>query len=224
MKNNIISIKYGESVLPENAVFQGGDKNKAWHIDFILYLIQTANRMILIDAGCETMPGFEMKNFDGTVNALKNAGFDYESITDVIITHSHHDHIECVGYFENATIYIQKDEYESGKGYLKNNINIKLFKDEQIVCDGVKIVKIGGHSKGSCIVEIENEDECIVVVGDECYSHKCFTEKIPTGSSNDIKKSVEFIEKYSCGKYTLMFCHDKKILRKEDKNESNTCK
>ena len=28
MKNNIISIKYGESVLSENAVFQGGDKNK----------------------------------------------------------------------------------------------------------------------------------------------------------------------------------------------------
>ena len=40
MKNNIISIKYGESVLPENAVFQGGDKNTSLHIGFILYLIK----------------------------------------------------------------------------------------------------------------------------------------------------------------------------------------
>ena len=74
IKNNIISIEYGEYVLPENAVFQGGDKNTSWHIDFILYLIKTPNRIILVDAGCETMPGFKMKNFNGTVNALKNSG------------------------------------------------------------------------------------------------------------------------------------------------------
>ena len=221
INNEIISVKYGESVLPENVVFQGGDKEKVWHIDFILYLIKTADRLILVDAGCETMPGFEMKNFDGTVKALKKTGFDCESITDVIITHAHHDHIECAGYFEKATIHIQEDEYESGKRYLKNNINIKTFKDEQIVCNGVKIIRIGGHSKGSCIVEIENGDECIAIMGDECYSHKCITEKIPTGSSEYIEKSVEFIKKYSSGKYTLLFCHDEKVLRKDYEYESN---
>ena len=48
INKEIISIKYGESVLPENVVFQGGDKEKVWHIDFILYLIKIAEYLTFV--------------------------------------------------------------------------------------------------------------------------------------------------------------------------------
>lgn len=56
-----------------------------------------------------------MKNFIGTIKALYNINILPEDITDVIITLSHHDHIECVKYFKNSIIHIEKDEYEIGK-------------------------------------------------------------------------------------------------------------
>ena len=153
-KLEIIPIEYGKSVLPESMIFQGGAADKFRPIVFMIYLIKTENRFILVDAGCETMPGFDMRDFIGPVKALEKLNIKPEDITDVIITHAHHDHIECVSRFKNAVIYIQSDEYESGKGYFADGMDIKLFNDEVQICSDVKAIKIGGHSKGSCVVEI----------------------------------------------------------------------
>lgn len=50
--------------------------------------------------------------------------------------------------------------------------------------------------------------EIYIISGDECYSKECLKNKIPTGSSVCPEKSVEFIEKYSDSKYTVLLCHD----------------
>ena len=205
----IIPIKYGESVLPESMIFPNGDKAKISHIDFIVYLIQYDNKTILVDAGCETMPGFDMRNFIGSVNAIKSKGFLPEEITDVVITHSHHDHIECVKYFKNAIVHIQKDEYEIGKKYIPNDMRLNIFNDRYSICDDIEIIKIGGHTKGSCIVEVRNCGDCYVIVGDECYIRGNFAKKIPTGTSYCPKRSIEFLKKYGDGKYVILLCHDK---------------
>ena len=204
----IISIEYGKSFLPESMIFVNGDKNKFRDIVFKVYLIKTGERLILVDAGCETMPGFEMSEFIGTVKALENIGVYSEDITDVIITHSHHDHIECVKYFKNAIIYIQKDEYESGKQYIPKNFNVNTFDNNFEINESIKVVKIGGHSIGSCVVEISDAEKMFVIAGDECYLRECLIKKIPTGSSYNQNASRDFIEKYSNAKYTVLLCHD----------------
>jgi len=204
----IISLKYGESVLPESMIFINGDENKVHKIVFKVYLIKTDGKLILIDAGCETMPGFIMENFIGTVKALENINVSPDEITDVVITHSHHDHIECVKYFKNAVIHIERDEYEKGRKCIPDDFKLNVFSDEFSICENVKVIKIGGHSKGSCIAEIRNDGKTYVIAGDECYLRECLDKKIPTGSSFDKEKSREFIEKYSDEKYTVLLCHD----------------
>lgn len=205
----IIPIEYGKSVLPESMIFQGGAEDKSRPIVFMIYLIKTKNRLILADAGCETMPGFDMRDFIGPIKALEKLSIKPEDITDVIITHAHHDHIECVKYFKNASIYIQRDEYESGKGYFAEDMNIKLFDEQTLICPDIKVVKIGGHSKGSCIVEISDGEKRYIIAGDECYLRECLEKQIPTGSSYCLEKSREFIEKYGNGEYTVLLCHEK---------------
>ncbi len=206
-KAEIIQVEYGNSVLSESMIFQNGAKDKFRPIVFMIYLIKTEEKLILVDAGCETMPGFVMENFIGPVKALENMGISAKNITDVIITHAHHDHIECVKYFKNATIYIQKDEYEIGRNYFTDDLKTKLFDDEIQICENVKAVKIGGHSKGSCIVEITTKNGKSIIAGDECYLRECLDKKIPTGCSHCIEKSREFIEKYR--EYNVLLCHDK---------------
>ncbi len=204
----ITPVKYGESFLPESMVFQNGSKDKSIPIVFLVYLIKKEGRLILVDAGCVTMPGFEMSNFIGPVKALEKLGINPEDITDVIITHAHHDHIECAGCFKNAVIHIQRDEYEAGKGYLSENTDIRLFDDKAKICQGVIVIKIGGHSKGSCVVEITDGEDKYIVTGDECYSRKCLERKIPTGSSYCLENSIKFIEKYADSEYKALLCHE----------------
>lgn len=205
----VIPVEYANSVLPEDWVFVGGDAGRVRPIEFKVYLIKSGERMILVDAGCETMPGFDdMKNFIGPIKALENIGVKPSDITDVVITHSHHDHIECVKYFDKAIIHIQREEYESGKDYIPESFNVNLFDDGYTVCENVNVVKIGGHSQGSCIVEMKAENGIYVITGDECYSRECLEKKIPTGNSFCPEKSKSFIEKYSDDKYIALLCHD----------------
>lgn len=192
----IISVKYGESTLPESMVFAGGDKIKRRDIIFSVCLVRDGDRLVLLDAGCETMPGFDMKNFIGTAEALAREGVLPEDITDVIVTHSHHDHIECVKYFKNATVHIERDEYESGRKYIPDGFSVNVFSGKFDVTENIKIVKIGGHSKGSCIVEIKDGDKNRIFAGDECYLRECLTRKIPTGASFCPDASEKFVRDY----------------------------
>lgn len=208
-KIEIIPVEYGKSVLSENQIFHNGDKEKTRPIVFMIYLIRTTDRNILVDAGCITMPGFVMEDFIGPVVALERMGISADDITDVIITHSHHDHIECIDCFKNARIYIQKDEFELGQKYIPDGMNVELFDDEKVICENVKATKIGGHSKGSCIVEIVNSEGTFIIAGDECYSYKCLEYKIPTGNSYCPEKSRQFVEKYSDPSYHILLCHER---------------
>jgi len=209
MIKDIIRIDYGRSTLDESAVFEGGSKTDMIPILFSIFLIITENRNILVDAGCETMPGFEMKNFEGTVEALNKNGYEPSHITDVIITHADHDHIECVKYFENATIYIQSDEYERGRSYIPNGFNVITFNDGYAINDEIKILKIGGHQKGSCVVEVKKGEKINVFCGDECYSFYNLLHRVPTASCYSKENSTYFVNKYSDSKYNCLLCHEK---------------
>lgn len=95
-KLSVYCIKYAESVLSENMIFDGGCAEKYIPISFAIYLIKIGDRNIIVDAGCDTMPGFDMKNFCSPAFVLRQVGLCTNDITDVIITHSHHDHNEII--------------------------------------------------------------------------------------------------------------------------------
>lgn len=164
--------------------------------------------MILVDAGCETMPGFAMTYHKSPVVLLREMGVEPTDITDVVITHSHHDHIECAGYFPNARVHIQEDEYECGKAYLTENAQVSTFCERKRLDDGVEIVKIGGHSKGSCVVECKQQDAVYVLCGDECYSLYNIKNRIPTANPYSRESSQRFIETYVNSAHVCLLCHD----------------
>ncbi len=202
----VYCLKYAESYLPESCVFDGGSSEKAIPIAFVIYLIKDGDRNILVDAGCDTMPGFEMKKYYSPAFILRKMDLLPDDITDVVITHSHHDHIEAVKHFENAILHITKKEYENSKSYIPNDMKLNVF-DEEYELGNIKIIKCGGHSEGSAIVEIK-ADALHILAGDECYTNVNIKDKICTGSYFNKEKSLEFVRKYSDGKYNVHTCHD----------------
>ena len=207
----ITALKYGESVFGENYILKGGRKDILLPISFTIYLIQTENKNILVDVGCDDGAGFVMSIFKRPVDVLKEYGLSPNDITDVIITHSHYDHIEAIRYYENATIHIQKDEYITAKKHIPTDFDVHLMDDEFSLEKNIIMKKIGGHSVGSCIVLADN----FLLCGDECYYEKCLTDKICTGSSYNEKVSETFIAEFSKDKYIPLLFHDDKILQGE---------
>ena len=115
----LVAFKYGTTEITERMAFQDGDENIKLPIALLFFLIEYKNRKILIDVGCDTMPGFKLFEFELPVRVLERYGIKRTEITDVIITHSHHDHIDAVYNYPQANIHLQKNELEFAKKYLQ---------------------------------------------------------------------------------------------------------
>lgn len=207
MIKRLLQIKYGDTTIPENWIFTGGNPNIQVPIILSIFYVETDNRKILVDTGCETMPGFTVQNFESPLTVLEKYGIYPNDITDVILTHAHHDHVACTGYFPTAMVHIQQEEYDAAKPYLLQNPFVHTFQSEMMFDEDIYVVKIGGHSVGSCVVECEFENKKIVLCGDECYSNYNLMNCIPTTTTYSAEKSVAFIKKYSQNIYVCMLCH-----------------
>jgi len=205
---SVYCIKYAESDLLEDMVFDGGSNKNHIPISFAIYLIKCGDRNILVDAGCDTMPGFKMRKYYSPVFVLRQVGLSANEITDVIITHAHHDHIEAIKHFKNAIVHITEEEYLNGKKYIPDNTTVNVFEQEYQIMPQVKIIKCGGHSVGSAIVEIVGNDTTHILSGDECYTNANIDKKLCTGSFFNKEKSMGFIEKHSDKNYYVHTCHD----------------
>lgn len=213
MSARLTVLKYGDTVFGENYIFMGGEKDKLLPITFCIYLIETKTRRILVDAGCDDGSGFPMSVFCTPVEALASAGLSPSDITDVIITHAHSDHVQASRHFPWANFHIQREEYERAKKHIPESFKVILFEDEQVLDGEIFIKRISGHSHGSSIVLFEHNGKTAVLCGDECYTSRNLTEKIPTGASRDPQVSKAFVEEYSKEKYIAFTCHDPHIMR-----------
>lgn len=209
----ITVLKYGESTYGENYLLKGGRNDVKLPITFVFYLIETDAKKILVDVGCNDGAGFTMSIFQKPLLLLEGYGVQASEITDVIITHAHHDHIEAIRSYQKATIYIQKKEYEKAKKYIPKNFKVKVFEQEFFLGEQITVKKIGGHSEGSSIVICRTKDKNYILCGDECYIHSCFQKQIPTGSSYCPEISAQFIREYSGINNVPLLFHDPDILK-----------
>lgn len=207
MIKRLLQIKYGNTTIPRSWIFTNGNSNAQEPIILSIFYLETDNRKILVDSGCETMPGFVVRNFESPLTVLERYGICPNDITDVILTHAHHDHVACTGYFPLATVHIQQEEYEAAKPYLLQNAFVHTFDNEMTLDTSIRVVKIGGHSVGSSVVECKVENKTVVLCGDECYSDYNLIHCVPTATTYSYENSLAFVKKYSSNFYTCMLSH-----------------
>jgi len=206
----LTAFNYGTTELAENQIFPGGDPQTMCPIALLFFLIETEERRILVDTGCDTMPGFTLFTHLRPVDLLKTYGLEPGDITDVAITHAHHDHSDCLRYYPQARLIAHPAELKKLKQDHTGEI-IPVETEHEIV-PGVKIKHIGGHSAGSCVVLMDQGSRKLVLCGDECYTPENLRDGIPTGCSCCSEKSRWFVEEYGKNLYEPIIFHDPAIL------------
>ncbi len=207
----IVVFKYGEALYPAKRVFRGLDTEENIPMSFCFYLIDAEDRKILVDAGCMGKEHYKMYAFENPLELLKQYGLSADEITDVIVTHGHFDHMGEIFNYKNATVYIQTDEKERGRGYLRDGMKLRVFDEKCDVTSDVRVERYGGHTSGSCIVFVKERN---VICGDECYYQKNFDTLTPIGNTSSVEKSQRFVETYNGrdGKYNPFLFHDDGIM------------
>lgn len=182
----------------------------SYPIKLVIYAILVGKRIVLVDAGCDTLPGLPLLAFVPPAEALEKAGIAPDKVTDVIITHAHHDHIDGLRHFPNAEVYIQEDEYRQGRKYIPERNRVRTFSECCLVAGCLTVRRIGGHSVGSCIVKLDQNGKKYVFCGDECYLRASLEGRMPVGGLHP-EISRAFVRTYGGPEYRVLLSHDPEV-------------
>jgi len=174
------------------------DENNLCNWAMRCLLVDTGERRILIDCGIgDKQPEKFMKHYylngeETLLGSLKEAGYDPEDITDVILTHLHFDHAggavrwnddktDYIPTFPDAIYWSSKQQWEwatnpnnrEKASFLKENIlpiqekgTLKLVDEDSELYPGISVRLFNGHTDGQMIPFIRNNGKTVVYMGD----------------------------------------------------------
>lgn len=141
-------------------------------------LIRDGDHTVLIDTGAGGAMGTEGK----LVQSLASAGVEPGQITDILISHSHGDHVgglvDAAGAlrFAHATIHISAAEWavmkgEAGMADLVRTITpkVKTFTPGEVVVPNITAVDSPGHTSGHSGFEIASGEDRLLYIGDAMH-------------------------------------------------------
>jgi glyoxylase-like metal-dependent hydrolase (beta-lactamase superfamily II) len=143
-------------------------------------LVRTGRRVLLIDTGIGAK---------APIASLGEVGVSPKAVTDVLITHSHGDHIGGLldenGHlaFPKATIRMSSAEWawmqKNGPAEVVKAISahVHTFEPGAQIAPGVTSVALGGHTPGHCGYEIASGDSRLLDIGDLAHSSIVSLEK-----------------------------------------------
>lgn len=169
----------------------------AWALNVVV--VQSGGRTILIDAGLGMDPDLDLPRAGKLAQRLKAAGVELESVTDVVLTHLHMDHIGGLlidGVRErlrsDVRVHLAAAEAEfwaspdfsrvamppgfpdalrrSATRFLKEyGRQVQAFDTEHEVAPGVLVRRTGGHTPGHSVVRLASGGERLTFAGDAVF-------------------------------------------------------
>lgn len=197
------------------------------------FLVKTDTDLLLLDTGL----GYKDTRDELFLHQhIRNAGFEPEDVTQVLMSHLHYDHsgglvVERNGKLEpgfpHARHVIQKGEWEFGltgksSSYhkeifeaLQGNVEIQLVDGSGELQPGIKYELSGGHCPYHQVFWIESEGQKAFFGGDELPEPEQLIRKFIAKYDYDGRKSMELREIYgkkaAAEGWVCLFYHAKSI-------------
>ncbi len=161
--------------------------------------------------------------------ALHGVGID--DVSDVIVTHLHHDHCGAIETFPNAEWHVPAVEWE----FVNDSANADLapeplyphhifqsmahhgvctLEDGDRPVAGLRMRHIGGHTIGCMTVEILNAsgDVCVVLAGDIMPLYENLTRQIPPGTLWHLGECRRALKRLAEFDVPVLPGHDPKLM------------
>jgi glyoxylase-like metal-dependent hydrolase (beta-lactamase superfamily II) len=169
-----------------------------WALNVVV--VRGGGQTILIDAGLGSDPDLHLPRAGQTVRRLEGAGIDLGSVTDVVLTHMHMDHVGGLlveGVKErlrpDLRIHVAAAEVKfwespdfsrtsmppgfpdairaAAKRFTEEyRSQLRLFEEEHEVAPGVVVRRTGGHTPGHSVVRLASGDDRLTFAGDAVFA------------------------------------------------------
>jgi glyoxylase-like metal-dependent hydrolase (beta-lactamase superfamily II) len=171
-------------------------------IAYRAWLLRRGDDCILVDTG-PPLEEAARRGLRGTVRidvALRQLGIELDQVRDVVLTHLHWDHAASADLFTHARFHVQRSEIDFFRGQahdhpvtarffghremltaLLDSGRVEPVEGERELRDGVRLMRVGGHTPGSQIVTVRREDGLAVIAGDAIPLNRNYTDFVPNG-------------------------------------------
>ncbi|OAV54751.1 MBL fold metallo-hydrolase [Rhizobium sp. WYCCWR10014] len=169
-----------------------------WALNVVV--VRSGAQTILIDAGLGLDPDLNLPRAGQLMKRLEAAGIDLGSVTDVVLTHMHMDHVGGLlvdGVKEQLNpdlrIHVAAAEVKfwespdfshvsmptgfpdalraAAKRFAKEyRSHLRLFEDEYEVAPGVVVSRTGGHTPGHSVVRVASGNDRLMFAGDAVFA------------------------------------------------------
>lgn len=222
MLNRLYAIRYGK-----------GFKYGGADFTFIYYLANVQDQWILIDTGFSSkelaeVMGISLIPVDNEIRDILNQNV----INNVLITHSHWDHIDDIYMFSSANIFLSEKTYE--KAMIENcdltKLSLQKAKEESRIVfldSGSKAFHsftyefVGGHAEDSGVFYFTYGDREYCIAGDECFSVENIKKNIPIDNAFNIESNILFTKKCYENSLIVLPAHDDAVFHKYQKVSEN---
>lgn len=222
---SIDAIRYATVLgFPLAGLIPGAPADQKIDIAMVVWLIRGGGHTILFDSGFHRQKYFDQFHpidFLSPDKAVQEAGVDPASVTDIVISHAHWDHMDGIDLFPAATIWIQKAEYEyytsaawqpggrhggiepeDVQELVRRNIagKVRLVDgDDKEIFPGIRAYTGARHTYASQYIRVEAHP-VYVLASDNCYlyenlkSHRAGATFLPTDAPGNIAAQQRMIE------------------------------
>jgi len=111
---SIEAIRYAAAEDEVAGLVMGAPQGEKINIAMVIWLVRGGGHNILFDSGYHRdtfLKYFPATEYIRPDEAVKLAGVQPEEITDIVISHSHWDHLGGIDLFSKASVWIQKEEF-----------------------------------------------------------------------------------------------------------------
>jgi glyoxylase-like metal-dependent hydrolase (beta-lactamase superfamily II) len=198
---------------PVRALIAAADSSRRLDIAMMLWLAKGNGRAVLVDAGFhrpDLIARWKPESYVEPSVAVARAGTNAEDVTDIIVSHVHWDHFDGVDLFPNATIWIQREEYEhhvdsTGRSLdraldgpnalllarLRREGRVRLVDgDAREIIPGITVYTGGKHTYQSQYAAVRTATGTVVIASDNAYLYENFDRRVPIAQTLDAASNL----------------------------------
>ena len=199
---------------PVRQLVAGADTGRRADLAMAVWLLKgPGQRNVLVDAGFyreEFIRRWHPVDFQRPSEVLDSLGVPPASITDVIISHVHWDHLDGADLFPNARVWIQRAEYEyyvgAGGEALHDAITpvdaamlarlraagrLTLVEgDAREIIPGIRVFTGGRHTYASQYAAVHTRLGTVVIASDNVYMYENLDRHVPIAATLDAQANL----------------------------------
>jgi glyoxylase-like metal-dependent hydrolase (beta-lactamase superfamily II) len=251
--DKLYRVDCGHSLANDESVWTPGENvHKPIEFSSTCYLIRHGKDILMWDTGVpeqtisdpmgwSTLPSLIVYHIDKTISSqLAEVGLSPNDVNYVLVSHTHGDHIGNVGLFPNATVIMQKAEYDWINSPPPSDPNLStlvtlartllgqprrlelISGDVDLFGDGsVTLLSTPGHTPGSqsLMVHLKNTGY-VILSGDVAHLEDNFKRDIVPALNFDKASSIASMERIK----DLMAKYNARLLINHDKRQTDVLK